>query len=63
MIKFWHKWLNESTVAALAIHNEQRSPEFKSSTSEFVGNLLFLWKNVNVNRPHKNISLTKMSVS
>ena len=41
-VKLVLKVVHESTIAALAIQNEQRSPAFKSHTSEFVQILLIL---------------------
>ena len=49
--------MHESTIAALVIHNEQRSPAFKSHTSEFVSILLTLRKIFNVNMPYKHVRL------
>ena len=56
-IKLVLKVIHESTIAALAIQNEQRSPPFKCHTSEFVQILLSLWKIFNVNVPGKRIRL------
>ena len=50
-VKLVLKVIHESTIAALAIQNEQRSPAFKCHTSEFVQILLSLWKIFNVNVP------------
>ena len=49
--------VHESTIAGFAIQNEQRSPAFKSNTSDFVGILLSLWKIFNVNIPYKHVRL------
>ena len=51
------KVVHESTIAALAIQNEQHSPAFKCHTSEFVQILLSLWKIFNVNVPGKHVRL------
>ena len=50
--------IHESTIAALAIQNETRTPAFKSNTSYFVGIFLSLWKIFNVNSPYKHIRLS-----
>ena len=55
-VKLVLKVVHESTIAALAIQNEQRSPAFKCHTSEFVQILLSL-KIFNVNVPGKHIRL------
>ena len=52
------KIIHESTIAAMAIQNEQRNPAFKCHTSEFVQALLSLWKIFNVNVPGKHIRLS-----
>ena len=54
-VKLVLKVVHESTIAALAIQNEQRSPAFKCQTSEFVQILLSFWKIFNVNVPGKHI--------
>ena len=56
-VKLVLKVVHESTIAALAIQNEQRSPAFKSHTSEFVQILLILWKIFNINMPYKHVRL------
>ena len=56
-VKLVLKVVHESTIAALAIHNEQRSPAIKSHTSEFVSILLTLWKIFNVYMPYKHVRL------
>ena len=56
-VKLVLKVVHESTIAALAIQNEQRSPAFKSQTSEFVQILLSLWKIFNINMPYKHVRL------
>ena len=56
-VKLALKVVHESTIAALAIQNEQRSPAFKSNTSEFVAIMLSLWKIFNVNMPFKHVRL------
>ena len=53
-VKFVLKVVHESTIAALAIQNEQRSPAFKCHTSEFVQILSSVWKIFNVNVPGKH---------
>ena len=57
-VKLVLKVVHESTIAALAIQDETRSPAFKSNTSDFVGILLSLWKIFNVNTPYKHIRLS-----
>ena len=56
-VKLVLKVVHESTIAGLAIPNEQRSPAFKSNISDFVGILLSLWKIFNVNMPYKHARL------
>ena len=56
-VKLVLKVVHESTIAALAIQDEQRSPAFKCNTSDFVGILLSLWNIFNINMPYKHISL------
>ena len=56
-VKLVFKVVHESTIAALAIQNEQRCTTFKSNTSDFVGILLSLWKIFNVNMPYKHVRL------
>ena len=56
-VKLVLKVVHESTIAALAIQDEQRSPAFKCNTSDFVGILLSLWKIFNINMPYKHIRL------
>ena len=51
------KIIHESTLAALVIQNDSRSPEFKTHTSNFVEIILNLWKIFNVNTPYKDIRL------
>ena len=41
-VKLVLKVVHESTIAALAFQDEQRSPAFKCNTSDFVGILLSL---------------------
>ena len=50
------KVVHKSTIAALAIQNDQRSPASKSHT-EFVQILLSLWKIFNINMPYKHVRL------
>ena len=56
-VKLVLKVVHESTIAALAIQNEQRSPAFKCHPSEFVQILLSLWKIFDVNVPGKHVRL------
>ena len=53
--------LHESTIAALAIQNDQRCDAFKTNTSSFVETLLSLWKMFNVNVPYKHVRLNDSS--
>ena len=55
-VKLVLKVVHESTIAALAIQNEQRSP-VKFHNSEFVQILLSLWEIFNINIPYKHARL------
>ena len=56
-VKLVLKVVHESTFAALTIQNEQRCPEFRNHTPDFVQILLTLWKIFNVNMPYKHVRL------
>ena len=51
-VKLVLKVVHESTIAGLAIQNEQRAPAYTSNTPDFFGILLSLWKILNVNMPY-----------
>ena len=60
-VKLVLKVIHESTIAALAIQNDQRCDAFKTNTSSFVETLLSLWKMFNVNVPYKHVRLNDSS--
>ena len=55
------KVIHESTIAALALQNDQRCSELRTNTSSFVKILLTLWNMLNVNVPYKHIQLNGSS--
>ena len=57
IVKLVLKVVHESTIAALAIQNEQRCTTFESNTSDFVWILLSIWNILNVNMPYKHVRL------